>query len=119
MAINIVIVKKQIEVNILKLYTLGDVAALLSISPETLKKEFLREEGVGISVFLAELRVQTMKERLITTREKCLGICLDVGLREDAGSRLFKRETGMTMGKSAKAQRTPKVSAGNQVPNRR
>lgn len=38
-----------------------------------------------------------MKERLQASRVPCKVICLDLGLREDVGARLFKNSTGMTM----------------------
>jgi transcriptional regulator GlxA family with amidase domain len=97
MPINLEAIKADVQGNIGKIRTIEDIARRNRVSPQTLKKEFLRKEGIGISEFLARTRVEKMKQLLIASDEKCLVICLRAGCREDVGGRLFKRLTGMTM----------------------
>jgi transcriptional regulator GlxA family with amidase domain len=97
MPIDLENIKTYIEKNIARIHTIEDIATPHKVSPETLKKEFLRREGIGISDFVAKTRVLKMKDLLVRTNDKCLVICLRIGCREDVGGRLFKRITGMTM----------------------
>ncbi len=97
MPIDFEAIKADVQENISEIRTIEDVARRNRLSTQTLKKEWLRKEGIGISEFLARARVETMKQLLIATDEKCIVICLRAGCREDVGERLFKRLTGMTM----------------------
>lgn len=66
--------------------------------PETLRKAFVRAEGVSLSDYLRKKRVDVMKHLLVTTDLKCYAVCRQVGIkRADTGVKLFKRTTGMTM----------------------
>lgn len=98
MAINVDIVKSFVEENLRGIHTLEDVATGLGVSLESLKKEFLRKERMGLSEYISILRVEKMKEKLVQSEDKCMIICLDLGVRDDVGANLFKKVTGLTMG---------------------
>jgi transcriptional regulator GlxA family with amidase domain len=105
MPLDLEAIKADMQENLAEIRTIEDVARRNKISAETLKKEFLRKEGIGISEYLARTRVETMKHLLAATDEKCIIICLRAGCREDVGERLFKRLTGMTMEEFRRRQR--------------
>lgn len=90
-------VKKVINSHLAEVHRISDVASYVGIPVETLRKEFVRREKVNLSMYVASCRVDRMKMLLELTGEKCSAICFEVGLREDAGARLFRRMTGMTM----------------------
>ncbi len=97
MPIDLEAIKADVEGNIGEIRTIENVTRRNRVSPDTLKKEFLRKEQMGISEFSARRRVEKMKQLLIAAADKCVVICLRAGCREDVGARLFKRLTGMTM----------------------
>lgn len=75
-----------------------DVAGGMDVSSDTLRKEFVRRTHRSFSDYLAELRINEMKRRLVETDQRCFEICFEAGFkREDTGSRFFKRATGLTM----------------------
>ncbi|MFH0991349.1 MAG: hypothetical protein V1799_15180 [bacterium] len=75
-----------VKENLQNINTTSDLAEILNIPQEILKKTFARssENGLGITIDL--LKIEEMKRLLITTDMKCLSICIQVGLREDSGS---------------------------------
>ena len=97
MMIDIFQVKSYVSTNLPVLKKTQQVAAELNYSLDKLKKSFYRSEKVSLSRYIRESRVCRMKERLLTSQAPCKVICLDLGLREDVGARLFKNSTGMTM----------------------
>ena len=97
MMIDISQVKSFVCSNLNSVRKTQQVATQLNCSLERLKKTFLKNEKVSLSWYIRESRVSRMKERLLTSDAPCKVICLDLGLREDVGSRLFKNCTGMTM----------------------
>jgi len=97
MMIDISQVKSFVSSNLNSVRKTQHVATQLNCSLERLKKTFLKNEKVSLSWYIRESRVSRMKERLLTSDAPCKVICLDLGLREDVGSRLFKNSTGMTM----------------------
>lgn len=97
LSIDIPKIKIIIDRNLKKIHTIKDVAKEAKVSAETLRKDFLRKEHLGLSHYIVHVKIQKIKEKLATTDEKCLSICLDLGLREDVGARLFKKHTGTTM----------------------
>ena len=97
MMIDIPQVKSFVSSNLNSVRKTQQVATQLNCSLERLKKTFLKNEKVSLSWYIRESRVSRMKERLLTSNDPCKVICLDLGLREDVGSRLFKNSTGMTM----------------------
>ncbi len=90
-------VKITIEKNIGTISTISDAAAHLKMSPETLKKKFRREEGVSLSEFIDQKKIEAMKKLLQEHNLSCCEICYAFGMREDSGARFFKRHTGITM----------------------
>jgi AraC-like DNA-binding protein len=97
MMIDISQVKSFVSSNLRSVKKTQQVATQLNCPLDKLKKTFYRTERVSLSRYIRESRVCRMKERLLTSEAPCKVICLDLGLREDVGARLFKNTTGMTM----------------------
>jgi AraC-like DNA-binding protein len=97
MMIDISQVKSFVSSNLSNVKKTQQVATQLNCSLDKLKKTFYKTERVSLSRYIRESRVCRMKERLLTSEAPCKVICLDLGLREDVGARLFKNTTGMTM----------------------
>lgn len=97
MATDINVVKEFIHNHILEVKTLKELAARLSLCPETLRKDFLRKERVQISSFLLSERINKMKQLLEESDLRCFEICAQFGIREDSGAKTFKRVVGMSM----------------------
>jgi AraC-like DNA-binding protein len=97
MTIDISQVKSFVSSNLSYVKKTQQVATQLNCSLDKLKKTFYKTERVSLSRYIRESRVCRMKERLLTSEAPCKVICLDLGLREDVGARLFKNTTGMTM----------------------
>ena len=90
-------IKKCIEIHLLKIKTISDVARLLNVSKETLRKAFLRQEKIPLGDYILYQKVLFMKELLLVTKFPCNVICFNAGLLEDHGARIFKKITGVTM----------------------
>ncbi len=91
-------VKDYIGLNLRSVCGVAPLAADLQISPDKLRKEFRRKEGLPLSRFILITKVENAKKLLADTDRYCFEICFDVGFsREDVGARIFKRVTGMTM----------------------
>jgi AraC-like DNA-binding protein len=97
MMIDISQVKSFVSSNLSSVKKTQQVATQLNCSLDKLKKTFYRTERVSLSKYIRESRVCRMKELILTSEAPCKVICLDLGLREDVGARLFKNSTGMTM----------------------
>jgi AraC-like DNA-binding protein len=97
MSIDVVQVKSFVSSNLSNVKKTQQVASKLNCSLDKLKKSFYKAEKVSLSRFIRDSRVARMKERLLISEDACKVICLEMGLREDVGSRLFKNSTGMTM----------------------
>lgn len=97
MTINIEQVKCYIDENLHQLRKAEHVALHLNYPVERLKRSFQRRESLSLSRYLRASRITRMKAQLQNTEKPCKVICLDLGLREDVGARLFKNATGMTM----------------------
>jgi two-component system response regulator YesN len=98
MAINIEAVKSTIFQNVHLIQENEDVAYLLKVNPETLRKVFKRKMKIPLSEYITIVRIQLMKELLLTTNLLCFEICFRVGFtREDSGAKSFKRITGVSM----------------------
>lgn len=69
----------------------------MNVLPETLRRTFYRAMLINLSDFISKTRVERMKQQLLESDESCKVICMDAGSRDDAGGRLFKKLTGMTM----------------------
>lgn len=97
MSINIAEAKSFIEANLDQVRKSQHVASHLNCSLEGLKRSFHRAENLSISKYIRASRIARMKEELKNSDTACKVICLELGLREDVGARLFKHATGMTM----------------------
>ncbi len=97
MMIDISQVKSFVSSNLSNVKKTQQVATQLNCPLDTLKKMFYKTERVSLSKYIRESRVCRMKDRLLSSEAPCKVICLDLGLREDVGARLFKNTTGMTM----------------------
>jgi AraC-like DNA-binding protein len=97
MKIDIEQVKAYIDENLNQLRKSQQVAAHLNCSVERLKRSFLKAESLSVSNYIRATKIARMKSQLQNSEAPCKVICLDLGLREDVGARLFKNVTGMTM----------------------
>lgn len=108
MCINIALVKTCIDNRLPKIKTTKDIAMLLRISSETLRKIFLNEEKISLRAYIFERKVLLMQEIILMNPDMlCKCVCYTVGLREDSGTRVFKRITGITMEKFFKIMKCP------------
>lgn len=105
MMIDVSQVKSYIEANLDSVHKTQQVAAQMNCSLDKLKRTFYRTEKLSLSKYIRESRVARMKERLQTSDIPCKVVCLDLGLREDVGARLFRNMTGMTMEEFRKMHR--------------
>ncbi len=105
-------VKRYIVRNVKSVSGLRPLAAELHVSPEKLRKDFRKAEGIPISKFITLTKVERAKDLLKGTDKYCFEICFEAGFsREDGGSRIFKRVTGMTMGEYRESGRRKRGSA--------
>ena len=98
MPIDVNLVKEYIHQNLYQLHTISDVAATLHVSPETLRKTFLRETQKTLSQFILNKRLEFIKKRLLETDLLCFQIIYESGFRrEDSAAKIFHGVIGMTM----------------------
>jgi len=98
MSVKIAQVKRWIHENLRHIRSIDDIASVFGVSSETLRKSFVRDERVSLSVFVMHERVEHAKAMLLSTRLRCFEIAYDAGFpREDVGARAFRRLTGETM----------------------
>ncbi len=97
MTIDIEQVKSFIDENLNQVRKSQQVAAHLNCPVEGLKRCFLKTESLSLSSYIRATKIARMKEQLQNSERPCKVICLNLGLREDVGARLFKNVTGMTM----------------------
>jgi len=97
MATDITLVKSFVETNLGRVHKTQQVADQLNCPLDKLKKSFFRSEKLTLSRFIRESRIARIKEQLAQSDFPCKVICIDLGIREDVGARLFKNATGLTM----------------------
>jgi AraC-like DNA-binding protein len=90
-------IKFMVDLHLTEAKTITGVAKMLKMPSETLRKKFLREEGIHLHEYIYQRKVKLMKELLLNSDEHCFGVCYSVGLREDSGAKVFKKITGLTM----------------------
>lgn len=90
-------VKLMVDLHLANAKTIFDVAKLVQMPSETLRKKFLREEGIHLNDYIHHRKVQAMKELLLISDHPCFAVCYTVGFREDTGAKIFKKIAGMTM----------------------
>lgn len=92
-------VTSYIEENIGDIETTREVAEIVDVSYETLRKRFRREKGVPIGKYIRQVRVDVARRLLVETDKPVYMVCWEVGYSSDSnGIRTFKHRTGMTMG---------------------
>lgn len=98
MSIDTSLLKNWIRENPEKAVSAKIVAAHFGINERTLHTEFLRMERTRIGAFISDVRLEAVKNMLLTTDKRCFEIAHQFTFgREDVLSRWFKRRTGMTM----------------------
>jgi len=75
-----------------------EVAQVLDVSYETLRKRFRREMGIPLGQYVRQVRIDEAKRLLIETDDPAYVVCWDVGYSSaSSGIRAFKRQTDFTM----------------------
>ena len=98
MSTEIELLERVISENLPSIHTIADIAKLVSASPETLRKDFVRLTGKSLSDFVRNCRIEQAKNLLTNSNLTCRDVCKAVGFsREDVGAHVFKRNTGLTM----------------------
>lgn len=98
MAIDISGLKVLIKHEPRRIGTTDDVARLIHASPETLRKEFRKVEGVCLHKYVTQVKVDMAKRLLLSTPLRCYEICDQVGFSgQESGGRTFKRVAGLSM----------------------
>lgn len=59
--------------------SLGDIASRLSVSPQYLSTVFSKEVGIGISVYISELRLRKAEKLLKQNQKNVTEICFECG----------------------------------------
>jgi len=91
-------VTSYVEANVGDVDSAREVAEVVDVFYETLRKRFRREMGVPIGQYLRQKRIDEARRLLLETDNPVYVIYWDVGFSSDGGGiRAFKRETGMTM----------------------
>lgn len=92
-------VKSFIEKNLENIQGPKDVAKELNVSHHTLRRKFRNTEGTTLGKYIVKRKVERMKKLLLQTDKYCYQVCDEVGFNDIRGAVIFKRVTGMTMGK--------------------
>ena len=90
-------IKTIVIMNVSQIRSVKELALMMNVSIETLRKDFRRKEAEPLSNFLTRARLEEMKKLLLNTNLCCCEVCYHVGSRDDSGHKFFRRETGMTM----------------------
>jgi AraC-like DNA-binding protein len=107
MAMDTASVKSWIEEHIREIRGYDDVAVRFHVSRESLRKAFVRREGITVSRFISGVKLKQCQELLRTTDLLCFQIVYELKLgRDDVAARWFKRETGTTMAEYRRSYRT-------------
>jgi two-component system response regulator YesN len=105
MSINTASIKSFVDLNIKEIKSVHCVARMLNVSYHTLRKSFLRIEKMPLAEYITLKKIEVIKEHLVVANDPCFIICYEYGYREDSGSKIFKRVTGMTMRQYRKRNR--------------
>jgi two-component system response regulator YesN len=91
-------VVSYIHDNVKDIETARDVAGVVDVSYEALRKRFRREIGMPIGQYIRQTRIDEAQRLLVETDDPVYVVCLTVGYSSDSsGIRAFKKATGMTM----------------------
>lgn len=92
-------VTAYIRENIGDIESAREVAEIVDVSYQTLRKRFRREMGMPFGKYIRQVRIDEARRLLVETDEPVYVVCWKVGYSSDSnGVRAFKRQTGMTMG---------------------
>ncbi len=97
MIINTREIKQYIDQNLKEIKSIYSISSRLQVSYHTLRKSFIKEEQMSLADYINLQKVQAMKELLLIENQPCFCVCFEFGFREDTGSKVFKKVTGMTM----------------------
>jgi AraC-like DNA-binding protein len=118
MATDIAFIKSFVTSNLGRVRKTQHVAEQLNCPLDQLKRSFYRSEKRTLSRFIRETRIERMKDELAKSDSPCKVICIDLGMREDVGARLFKNATGLTMEEFRKMYRRSVVGSWRSQPSR-
>lgn len=92
-------VTAYIQQNIEDIGTAKEVAQIVDVSYETLRKRFRQKVGMPIGKYMKQRRVDEARRLLIETDDPVYKVCRKVGYSSDSsGIRAFRRDMGITMG---------------------
>lgn len=93
------LVTSYVEEHVSELESPKELAEIVDVSYETLRKRFRREKEIPIGKYIRQQRIDRARELLLETNDPVYVVCWRVGFSSDSnGIRAFKRCTGMTMG---------------------
>ena len=102
--------RKVVSAEIPRLGTIADLAELPGASPEALRSEFRRRQGVSLSMNTFVVRVSGAKDPLLRTSGGCKTICISLDFsRPDIGYCAFKWHTGLSIEEFRKFRKMPYV----------
>ena len=91
-------VTAHIKEHIGDIETAREVAEVVDVAYETLRKRFRREMGTPLGKYIRQARIDEMKRLLIETDESVYVVCRRVGYTSDSsGIRAFRQCTDTTM----------------------
>jgi AraC-like DNA-binding protein len=107
MPIDTQVVKQTVNEKLPQIKKVSDLAQLLHVSPEVLKKEFVQQEQLSLSKFVASVLIEHTMKLLSNSDMECRTTCQTVGYsRQDVAARAFKNHTGITREQYRKTVRT-------------
>lgn len=90
-------------------FQISSMAEHFHISPQYMRKLFKSATGVGVSDYIAELKLKRAMELLRDTNLGMNDIVMEIGNTNVSGFiRFFKKKTGLTPGQYRKAMEQPK-----------
>jgi AraC-like DNA-binding protein len=92
-------VQRYIDENLVSTLPVGDLAALVSLSPSYFTRAFRRSFGAAPHAYIIKMRLDRARSLMLTTTEKLSQIALACGLSDQAHlCRWFRQVTGTTPG---------------------
>ena len=91
-------VTSHIDENIGDIDTAEEVAAVVDVPYESLRKRFRREVERPLGTYIRQARIDDARRLLVETDDPVYVVCRKVGYANDSsGIRAFRQCTGMTM----------------------
>jgi len=98
MATGIVRINDAVYAEVSRVKAIVKLARTLGVSERALRREFKKREGMSLSKYRTQIRIERAKDLLSHSEMSCKEILLSVGFnRVEAGVRAFRRYTGLTM----------------------